>query len=148
LRLRHLHHDAGSPKINVTPLIDVIMVLIIFYLIVGKLAQDRSGQVQLPVSTLGSPTSDAGLVIAAGLENQGQGALYVTVDGATIAISELESLLKDRLPELRDNAPQRTPVSLRADRRLTYAQLLPILDACKRAGVSSLQMIAGKGSSP
>jgi biopolymer transport protein ExbD len=35
MRFRQLHQQQPSAKINVTPLIDVVMVLIIFYLIVG-----------------------------------------------------------------------------------------------------------------
>lgn len=146
MRLRNRHHDAGSAKINVTPLIDVVMVLIVFYLIVGKLAQDRSAMVQLPASTRGSPTADAGVVIAAGLDDAG--GVFLSLDGAPIAIDDLARSLQDRLPELREEAPtQRTPISLRGDKRLTYAQLSPILDACKKAGVTSLQMIAAKEGS-
>ena len=47
MRFRTFHHAPASGKINVTPLIDVVMVLIVFYLIVGKLAADRKAPVQL-----------------------------------------------------------------------------------------------------
>ena len=39
--------DAGE-VINLTPMIDVVMCLIIFYLMVGHLASGRSGHVNLP----------------------------------------------------------------------------------------------------
>jgi len=48
-----VHQHPPTAKINVTPLIDVVMVLIIFYLIVGKLAAERQGHVQLPSSAVG-----------------------------------------------------------------------------------------------
>ena len=50
MRVRQFHPHQPAGKFNVTPLIDVVMVLIIFYLIVGKLAAERQGHVKLPAS--------------------------------------------------------------------------------------------------
>ena len=40
--------DGSAGHLNVTPLIDIVMVLIIFFLLVGQLAMDRKGAVDLP----------------------------------------------------------------------------------------------------
>ena len=53
MKFRSLQHHAPTGKINVTPLIDVVMVLIVFYLIVGQLAADRRARVDLPASVIG-----------------------------------------------------------------------------------------------
>ena len=59
MRVRIFHHQSPVDKINVTPLIDVVMVLIVFYLIVGKLATDSAARVELPRAT-GAQQQDRG----------------------------------------------------------------------------------------
>lgn len=49
--------------INVTPLIDVVMCLIIFFLIVGKLAHEQGARVNLPSTGLGTTDNDQKAVI-------------------------------------------------------------------------------------
>lgn len=49
--------------INVTPLIDVVMCLIIFFLIVGKLAHEQGARVNLPATGLGTTDNDRKAVI-------------------------------------------------------------------------------------
>src|SRR5262245_29295771 len=60
-RRRRIHHPFG--EINVTPLIDVVMCLIIFYLLVGKLATDRKVQIKLPESTVGAEAEPEVLIV-------------------------------------------------------------------------------------
>jgi biopolymer transport protein ExbD len=49
--------------INVTPLIDVVMCLIIFFLIVGKLAHEQGARVNLPATGLGTTDEDRRAVV-------------------------------------------------------------------------------------
>jgi biopolymer transport protein ExbD len=138
MRLRVFHHQSPVDKINVTPLIDVVMVLIVFYLIVGKLATDRAARVDLPRSSLGTPQQDRGLVINLALTDTGE--QVISVDGAAVALDQLTADIVLRMPELAAGT-QGQPVSLRADRRLTYGDIEPVVNACKAAGVTSLKLI-------
>ncbi|HLP83236.1 MAG TPA: biopolymer transporter ExbD [Phycisphaerales bacterium] len=142
MRLRTFH-SAPVDKINVTPLIDVVMVLIVFYLIVGKLATDTSARVDLPSALQGSQQQDRGLVINLALAEDGSKIL--TLDGEELAVERLASELILRMPDL-INGTQTQPVSLRADKRLAYGDVQPIVDACKQAGVSSLKLITTRDS--
>jgi biopolymer transport protein ExbD len=146
MRIRSFHPPHTASKINVTPLIDVVMVLIVFYLIVGKLATDQSARVDLPRTQQGTPQVDRGVVLSLAIDDAGQTVL--TLDGESITASELASRMKLRMPQLA-TGPQDEPVSLRADRRFTYEQIKPIVDACKAAGVTSLKLITTReGGSP
>ena len=49
--------DGSAGHLNVTPLIDIVMVLIIFFLLVGQLAMDRKGAVDLPEAASGEPAT-------------------------------------------------------------------------------------------
>ncbi|MBA4028950.1 MAG: hypothetical protein C0475_07425 [Planctomyces sp.] len=90
---------------NVTPMIDVVMVLIVFFLIVGRLASDRAG-VRLAESGLGrvdESTPAVTITIAPGpvppgaaAPAQGAFAARVVVNGLPVADeAELERLLRD-----------------------------------------------------
>ena len=49
--------------VNATPLIDVVMCLIIFFLLVGKLASDRGAAVRLPESARGHEEQAATILV-------------------------------------------------------------------------------------
>jgi biopolymer transport protein ExbD len=137
MRVRIFHHQSPVDKINVTPLIDVGRVLIVFYLIVGKLATDSAARVELPRAT-GAQQQDRGLVINLAVDDKGNQTL--SFDGDEMALDQLTSELILRMPELA-NGTQSQPVSLRADRRLSFGDVEPVVNACKAAGVTSLKLI-------
>ncbi len=144
MKFRSLQHHAPTGKINVTPLIDVVMVLIVFYLIVGQLAADRRARVDLPATAIGTQ-EDAGASrrpIVITLVGEG-GATAIDVDGSPVAdAAALATLLKGL------DATNR-PVQVRADRGLEYGSVAPLLDACREAGVASVKLAtrraAGEG---
>lgn len=137
--------------INVTPMIDVVMCLIIFFLIVGKLSSDRGVLVPLPQSIRGTEeTSPTVLVVTiarlAGSPPEiadaaaGWKAFGVTVqaDGQPMADAKaLESLVRGRLAE----APGLS-IQVRGDRALPYGAVEPVLRACGQAGAKSVRFAA------
>jgi len=148
----------GFEGINVTPLIDVVMCLIIFFLIVGKLASDASA-VRLPGSAVGRvPGEDGGrrpLVISMALASApgatppvswGGVMARVFVDGQSVSgPGELEGLLRERLggsPAATEPGamPAQRPVHLRADRDLPWDAVQPVLQACSKAGVLGVRL--------
>lgn len=134
---------ASSGKINVTPLIDVVMCLIVFYLIVAKLASDRQLPLDLPEARQGmAEESQRPIIISVGPGPTGvlievQGKEIVGSDDARLAFVRVavQSLMAER-PD--------APVRLRADRALEYAQVKPVVEACRQAGVKSLLLVASR----
>ena len=63
MRRRSITPHRSFGEVNVTPLIDVVMCLIIFYLMVGKLATDRKTPVTLPESAVGTQAEPDVLVV-------------------------------------------------------------------------------------
>lgn len=127
--------------INVTPLIDVVMCLIIFFLIVGKLAHEQGARVNLPSTGLGTTDNDRKAVIitvapvnvsekpttpdtrfelnsasAPGTGTADQPRVRITVDGEIVTTpQQLSSLLNRRL--------QQQPVGTTAQPTLQAPQL-------------------------
>src|SRR5262245_38879446 len=138
MRFRPLHPHQPSGKINVTPLIDVVMVLIIFYLIVGKLAAERQGHVELPSSAVGAQvdTHDPVIVTIEPGEPDSPGP-KILVNGHDVPPGSLESVLRTRVAA----DPGATIVQVRGDRRLPYSDIAPVIKACRDAGLVTLRLV-------
>jgi biopolymer transport protein ExbD len=143
MRFRQLHQHQPTGKINVTPLIDVVMVLIIFYLIVGKLAAERQGHVQLPSSTVGAQvdTHDPVIVTIEAAAPDAPGP-KILVNGHDVPQGGLESVLRARVAA----DPGSTIVQVRADRHLPYSDVAPVIKACRDAGLVTLRLVTEKSA--
>ncbi len=129
-------HPAQT-KINVTPMIDVVMCLIVFFLIVGQLASDRLARVDLPSTTVGVEPDGAQALIVNAL---GDG------DEVRFVIDGRETTMDGLMSHLRQHAAARSEVRLRADRSIPYGRLRPFIDACRDAGIQNLTLATEVGS--
>lgn len=117
-------------RINVTPLIDVVMCLIVFFLLVGQLALDRRGTDPLPRTVFGEQGEPPEPVVVSLLDDG-----MVLLDGVERPVESLETALAGRLardPSLR--------VRVRAGRDRDFAEVRPVLTACADAGVRTLEL--------
>lgn len=140
MRIRTFKKSSGAGHVNVTPLIDVVMCLIIFYLMVGHLASGRSSSVNLPTSTTGRPADKAGPIVINVVAEEGTEEPILLIGEERVMGSHLAKILKD-LSELSPDAD----VQIRADRTLGYGKVAPVLAACRDAGLLSVKLVAAKG---
>ncbi|MFG0283154.1 MAG: ExbD/TolR family protein [Phycisphaerales bacterium JB039] len=133
MRRRPMAPAASLGRINVTPMIDVIMCLIVFYLIVGKLAGDRRAEMDLPPSQAGAPDAppDAIFVNIA----PGPAAPMYLVDRQVVPAALLDEAIGEQLRR----RPQAT-LHVRADRSLAYGVVEPVIEAARRAGAPSVRL--------
>jgi biopolymer transport protein TolR len=128
-----LERDPGSrpmSDINMTPLIDVMLVLLVIFIITAPL-MTTSLKLDLP-KTDGARPSDAPLFIAVSINEQGQ--LFVG-DEAVSA----EQLLK-RAREAAQRDPL-TEVQLRADSRVPYGRVAELIGLVQEAGLSRVGFV-------
>lgn len=139
MRRAIVRKPAGALRINVTPMIDVVMVLIIFFLIVGKLAAARLEPVDLPgADAAGAPGAGDPLVINV-LPDDRAGARIV-IEGTQLEPASVESVVRETLVD----SPGRG-IQLRASRSLAYGQVRPVLEACRRGGASTVLLTTTSG---
>lgn len=126
-----------SDHINVTPLIDVIMCLIIFFLLCGKFAKDEANaKVTLPRAQLGQQMVDQqGRLVINVVPGEGGGGAVpeIIVRTRVVRAEELAAYLaKERKanPELK--------VIIRADKDVTYNYISPVMVACAQANIQSV----------
>lgn len=125
--------NAHAEPINVTPLIDVVMVLIIFYLIVGHLVLERRGGVDLPTAAFGprEPRGDDPIILT--IDRDGS----IRLDAEPTPIIALAA----RARELLRATPGRS-VQIRADRAAPFSSIRPALDALRAAGAQAVGLAA------
>lgn len=145
MRLRSFHPHQPAAKINVTPLIDVVMVLIIFYLIVGKLAADNRTRVNLPTTAIGAANEEQKPVVITVAAEGASGGLELSsrilLDGVDVSASGLADALRARV----GGKAATTTVQVRADKRLTYGAVEPVVKACRAAGLTAVWLVTEKG---
>lgn len=119
----------GSPivDINMIPLIDVSLVLLIIFMVMTPFLVQQQIRVNLPRSVSASEAPDRPIVIA--IQKAGE----ISLNGAPVAITNLESELKSLLGPANDR-----PVMIQADRDLPLQNVVSVMDIAKRLQVSKL----------
>lgn len=133
MRSRSIISSEGSgARINVTPMIDVVMVLIVFYLLVGQLAIDRKASIHLPSSSIGIDETQEQDPIIVGITAAGS----ISINGNAIDPSRFAGEIEG----MHTRAPG-TPVRVRADRSAPFGVVRPIMHKLRDAGISRVELM-------
>ncbi len=117
--------------INVTPLVDVMLVLLIIFMVTAPMLHQGVAVALPKTATTNLPSSVEDPVI---LSITREGLYYINETPVA------RGLLKDRLAAFLRHRKDRT-VFLKADRALSYGTVVETLDILNRMGVESLGMI-------
>jgi biopolymer transport protein TolR len=121
---------ATLSEINVTPMVDVMLVLLIIFMVTAPLIQ-QGVKVNLP-ETKAAPveSTDKKLVVSIDVNK------HVFIGDAEVALEEFEAKLKANA-----KAQQDKEMYLHADRDLPYGIVVDVMAAAQRAGVTNVGMI-------
>ncbi len=120
--LKEQDEDVG---LSLTSLIDVIFLLLIFFIVTTTLIDPtKKIELQLPEAKAASPDSKS---IPVTIELGRRGA--VTLNGKAVRLNTLERRLKELAKENRKKS-----AIVRADRRLDYGQVVKVLGICRASG--------------
>ncbi len=122
------HDDGEITGINVTPLVDIMLVLLLIFMITTHLDQPGALGVNLPRASTASeaPVSSLSIVIAK------DGSLRL--DGAPTTLARIEERATHGTPE--------TQAVVSADQGVTYDKVVGVVDAVRRGGVTKLALAA------
>ena len=128
---------APMAEINVTPLVDVMLVLLVIFMVTAPLLK-AGVPVELPDSRARALAETAHPVT---LSMARDGGVYL--DDVAVASGELAARLT-ALPRGADGKPQ--PVTLRADKTLDYGRVIAVMGELNRAGFTSITLVTGAAS--
>lgn len=145
MRLRRsITSPPTAEAVNATPLIDVVMCLILFFLIVGKLSSENGPLVNLPQTGVGQDEQSAALMIvtvtksAAETPKVGWGTYGIIVHADGLPLDNAKSLESAVRGKLAANAS--ASVQVRADKDLLWANVEPVLRAAGNGGAKSVRL--------
>src|SRR5437762_9086418 len=121
-----------NSEINVTPLVDVCLVLLIIFMVVTPMLQ-KGVPVNLPVTEEPEKTPDTEKQLQISVKSDGT--VYL---GSTVVRKEQVQ------PEL-ENIHQRTPdreIAVKGDKLVKYGAVLDVLKACREVGFNNVGLIA------
>jgi biopolymer transport protein ExbD len=120
--------DEAITGINVTPLVDITLVLLIIFMVTTKIVLNQTVPLDLPKAATG--TSEVQVIFSIVLAADGR----VLVDGKTLvnddAILQLARDAQTQHPELR--------AVIKADAAVTHGRVIHVLDLLKQAHVSKI----------
>lgn len=124
------HDEELQADINVTPLVDVVLVLLVILLLVAPML-DEEVPVELPIAAHADARDSA---TTPTLTIAGDGA--VSFEGDPLPSADLAT----RLTAIYADRADRT-VMLAADRGLAYARVVEVMDACRAAGIERIGIV-------
>jgi biopolymer transport protein TolR len=124
---------ALESNINVTPLVDVCLVLLIIFMVVLPTVINGI-PVKLPVAK-GEAVGELAQQLAITVKDDG------TVYLGTIALRREQ--VSSELRRLHAESPNR-PVAVRGDKKVPYGEVAGVLDACRDAGFNDVRLITTK----
>jgi biopolymer transport protein ExbD len=114
-------------EINVVPLVDVMLVLLIIFMVTAPMIQ-RGIDVNLPVARRATSIVGERITINVPLGYRENGVVYLNDDPVR------SEILPERVRQKLENVPEKQ-VYLRGDRGLSYGDLMDVFDRLKGAGV-------------
>ena len=128
MKFRARKQKRGQSEVNLTPLVDIVFILLIFFLITSTFVQNPGIEVELPKASAATTDVQSDNIIMA-----------VTKDGLVIhegkAISAEE--LRERLSQYHKEKPEQLVV-IQADSTAHHGKVVEVMDIAQGAGFHRL----------
>lgn len=118
-------------QINVTPLVDVMLVLLVIFMVTVPILQ-QGVELELPQETI-SPIEGEGEQLVVSID---QGGVVYIGSNNVVEVSQLGTRLNAILSRRQDKR-----VFIRADRRVPYGQVMAVMGSMRRAGIFKVGLI-------
>jgi biopolymer transport protein ExbD len=130
-----IKHSAALSTLSLTPLIDVVFLLLIFFLVATRFAEeDREMELPLPEASEAMPLTMAPKEMFINITEAGE--YFVGLQ--KVDERELEQILRRALA---DNPHQTVTIS--ADRKVAFQQVVTAGNLCNRVGIEYMTRIDG-----
>lgn len=132
---RNLQDTEELSEINISPLIDMVFILLIFFIVTTVFVEETGVDVDKPQAASAQQLEKNSILIAITAKNQ------IVYGGHEIGIAGVRPLVS-RLTT-RDNMP----VIIQADAASQAGMLVRVIDECKLGGAKNVSLASAKGKS-
>jgi biopolymer transport protein ExbD len=121
-----------EPYLNMTPMVDVILNLLIFFMLGSRFAaEEQQVDIQLPKVSQAQPLTAPPDDIVINVFADG----HVVVDQKSLTADELESLLAEARRRYQDQS-----VLIRGDGKVDYQAVMDVLSICQKVEISKYSL--------
>lgn len=135
MRLKtNIKEEFGLRQFDVAPLIDVVFILIIFFMLTSSFVVQPGIRIELPRVVTAEKLRTERLTIVVSSED------VVYVENKVVTDSQLEQLLNKY-----KDGKKLTSVFIKADRNSSLGRVTKIWDICRKAGISQVNIATTYG---
>ncbi|MDL4863979.1 biopolymer transporter ExbD [Halomonas elongata] len=129
MRRRRLGTVDESSEVNLTPMLDVVFIMLIFFIVTTSFIKESGVEIERPESSAATPRPDAQVLVAITPE----GAVWV--DGEPVDIHRVG-------PKVAGMVSDEGSVVIQADREATTGVLIEVMDRLREADVEQVAVAA------
>lgn len=127
--------DAIVSDINMTPLIDIMLVLLVVFMVSSSVALESGMDIELPKTSLTNEKKEAEILVIS-LSKDG----HVAVHGKQVKAEEISRKIASSLAELKTDS-----VILEGDTSANLGKAIELMDMAKVAGAKNFSIAAEEG---
>jgi biopolymer transport protein ExbD/biopolymer transport protein TolR len=124
------HTQTTLAEINITPLVDVVLVLLLIFMLTAPVLQSGI-DVAIPKTRTVNQVTEQRMVVTIDKEQN------VFLQDKPVNVNELPSLLKN---SAKGDATKQV-IYLRADERVPFGAFASVMDAVKQAGITNISIV-------
>lgn len=119
-------------RLDIIPLVDVLIILIFFFLISMRFQEESALEITLPqIETAGETLGGEGLVVQINREGQ----LFLGREAHPVEMEELRQFLRGL-----EGGGSRLPVFILADEDTPLKRVTAVMDACREVGLDRIRL--------
>ena len=127
-----------ASTLSLTPLIDVVFLLLIFFLVTSEFEEEeRRLDIVLPSATSAVPMTSKPREVVVDVDSEGS----IYLHGQLTSLEELQQLLRVAV----ESNPTNQTVVIRADRQTSFQPVVSVMDVCNKTGVSDYSVTTQEG---
>ena len=121
---RHAKLEKGN--LDIAPLIDVVLLLLIFFMLTSSFISQPGIRINLPKAVTSEAIHEESLVI--------------TITDKNIYLGDKKISLKDLKSSLKFSARRDQPLLIKADEQVALGKVVEVWDLCRDAGISRINI--------
>ena len=135
--MRRSRASRREATVELTPLIDVVFLLLIFFMVSTSFVQNQALNVDLPQAN-GDAQPNEDLFINVVVQQNGR----YEIEGSIVVDTSLQGLAKTLQAVVEKNTARRTslPVVISADATATHQSVVRVMDACAQVGLTQISL--------
>ncbi|MFZ3532200.1 biopolymer transporter ExbD [Vibrio harveyi] len=127
MRFRHNDESGEQPNVDMTPLIDVVFILLIFFILSASFQQQSQIKVERPNSQVTDSISNVSITVS--VDEQGQ----IWFDNQPVEVELLTSRVKQKAAQASN-----VSVVIDVDKSVDSGRLIQVVDKVRIAGVNNV----------